>query len=100
MLLQKFLGGHACFQGDQLVSLGFESADDVSDNTSLNSIRFDLEKEYNESLFQEKVNTVDHVTYHDVSSFHCHRKRLSRARNGDEGGLRHKGRDRGNNQKG
>jgi hypothetical protein len=42
VLLQKFLGGHACFQGDQLVPLGFKSADDVSHNTSLNPIGFDL----------------------------------------------------------
>jgi hypothetical protein len=40
---EKFLGGLLGLHGGQFVSLGFESADDVTDNSALDSIGFDLE---------------------------------------------------------
>lgn len=40
--LKKLLGGLLGLHGSHLVSLGFESADDVSDDSSLNTIGLDL----------------------------------------------------------
>lgn len=46
----------------------------------------------------KKANAADHVTYHNVSSLHRHRKRVPRARAANEGSSRHKGRNRGDNE--
>jgi hypothetical protein len=43
VFFEKFLGGLLGLHGGQFISLGFESADDVTDDSSLDSIGFDLE---------------------------------------------------------
>ena len=40
--LEEFLGGLLGLHGGQLVSLGFESADNVTDDSTLNTIGLDL----------------------------------------------------------
>ena len=45
MLFEELLAGSLGLHGCQLVAFGFESVDDVSDDSTLNSIGFDLYKE-------------------------------------------------------
>ncbi len=42
MLVEKFGSGLFSFNRGKFVTFGFEAADDVSDDASLDSVRFDL----------------------------------------------------------
>ena len=45
MSLEEFLGGLLGLHGGQFVSLGLESADNVTDDSALNTIGLDLQEE-------------------------------------------------------
>ena len=58
VLFEKFLGGLLGLHGGQFVSLGLESADDVTDDSSLDSIWFDLESKKRESIAVSKTKAI------------------------------------------
>jgi len=64
MLIEDFGGGLFGFHGDEFVSFGLKTREDVSDNSSLHTIGLD----------------------HDVSTLHGHGESASRSDGGNTGG--------------
>ena len=75
VLLEKFLAGHASLHGGHLVTLRLESGDDVTNNTTLNTIGLDLLciiKTGNENITLEEYVVI--ATVHHDSLFTRSRK--------------------------
>jgi len=95
VLFEKLLAGLLCLHGGQLVSLGFESVDDVSDDSTLNSIGFDLYTKKILALAKFALSSAHTLkaekrilfTYHDVSSLgsiHAHGETMGNSQEGKD----------------
>lgn len=103
MLIQKLLGGHLGLHSRKLVSLGFETRHNVSNDSTLNTIGLDLQfkdtAQMNDSTETPpgRFTASSHIvaiqpapTHHDVSSLHGHGKGTIRPHTPSERGDRSK----------
>ena len=58
MLVKDFLCCLLRFHGDEFVALGFEAGDDISDDTSLDSVGFDLLRDYEIKFWWLEVYSI------------------------------------------
>lgn len=61
VLFEELLGGLLGLHGSQFVSLGFESVDDVTDDSTLDSIGLDLTHQ-NKTKKNQSVSKIRHIS--------------------------------------